>query len=120
MDMSPSRIDGAEIVGQGMTANLGERSRELHSRWSCSHHNKLQRLGWFAGGCTALRQFEGQQHAPPDFDRILNRLQSGRNRFPLIVAEIGVAGSGGNNQRVVGNFLLGRLYQSPLQVEASN
>ena len=59
----------------------------------------------FAGGGPAFREFERQQNAAADFERVLDGLEAGRESLPFVVAEIGVAGAGGNDQVIVGNFL---------------
>ena len=48
-----------------------------------------------------LGALEGEQHAAPDLERILQALQPGRERLPLVVAEVGVVGAGGDDEVVV-------------------
>ena len=50
----------------------------------------------------ALGAFEGHQNTPPQRGGVFQRLQAGRERLPFVVAEIGVTGAGGENERVVG------------------
>ena len=50
----------------------------------------------------ALGVLEGDQDAAPQRGGVLQRLQAGRERLPFVMAEIGVAGAGGEHQRVVG------------------
>ena len=50
----------------------------------------------------ALGALERHQNAPPQRGGVLQRLQAGRERLPFVMAEIGVARAGGENQRVVG------------------
>ena len=49
----------------------------------------------------ALGALERQQHAAADLQRVLEALEPGRERLPLVVAEVGVAGAGGDDQVVV-------------------
>ena len=49
----------------------------------------------------ALRPLERQQHAPADLERILERLQAGRGRPPLVMTEVGVRRAGRDDQIVV-------------------
>ena len=50
----------------------------------------------------ALGALEGEQDAPANRGGVLERLQAGRERLPFVMAEIGVARAGGEDQRVVG------------------
>ncbi len=50
----------------------------------------------------ALGALEGDQDAAPQRGGVLQRLQSGRERFPFVMAEIGVTRAGREHQRVVG------------------
>ena len=50
----------------------------------------------------ALGALEGDQDAPPQRRRVLQRLQPRRERLPFVMAEIGVARAGREHQRVVG------------------
>src|SRR5262249_27819518 len=50
----------------------------------------------------ALRLFEGEEDAAANGRRVLERLQARRERLPIVMAEIGVARAGRQNERVVG------------------
>ena len=80
--------------------------RRVRLRWGPPPTTtKFKRIVSFAGSGLPLGQFEGQQNAAADFERVLDGLESGRESFPLVVAEIGVAGAGGDDERIVRNFL---------------
>ena len=49
----------------------------------------------------ALGALERQQHAAADLERVLERLQAGRDRAPLVVAEVRVRRAGRHDQVVV-------------------
>ena len=49
-----------------------------------------------------LGRLEGQQHAAADLEGVGQRLQAGRERRPVVVAEVAVGGAGGDDQVVVG------------------
>ena len=49
----------------------------------------------------ALGELEGQQHAAANLDRVFNGFEAGRERFPFVVAEVGVGGAGGQDEIVV-------------------
>ena len=44
---------------------------------------------------------EGEEHPATDLERILEALEPGRQRLPLVVAEVGMQGPGGDDQVVV-------------------
>ena len=50
----------------------------------------------------ALGAFEGHQNTPPQRGGVFQRLQAGRERLPFVMAEISMAGAGGENERVIG------------------
>ena len=62
---------------------------------------------------------ECEQHPAPDLQRILERLQPGRERAPLVVTEIGVGRTGGENQEVVAHLAVRQDYPSPVDVHAA-
>ena len=55
----------------------------------------------FAGVGFALGRFEGEQHPPPDLERIVQRLQSRRAMCPFRMAEVGMRRAGRDDQEVV-------------------
>ena len=50
-----------------------------------------------------LGLLEGEQDAPAQIGRVVDRLQAGRERRPVVVTEIGVPRAGRDDQIVVGN-----------------
>src|SRR6202021_818392 len=86
------RIDGAVFVCQGMSADFGQPSG----------------------------QFKGQQPAAADFEGILNRLEARSERFPVLVTEVGVTGSGGDDQVVIRNISVRRFDFSAVEIESGN
>ena len=52
-----------------------------------------------------LGRLEGAEDAAADLERAVERLQLGRVRLPLVVAEVGVARAAGDDQRVVAEAL---------------
>ncbi len=93
-------------MGQGVAADFGQGSGEFDSGGSAADDHKIKR---FAGDPPAdglaFGQFEGQQNAAADFERVFDGLEAGSESFPFVVAEIGVAGAGGDDQGIVRNFL---------------
>ncbi len=111
------RIDAPKFVGQRPASNLGQRPRQFHSRGTAPHYHEVELHLLFSVGRLALRQLKRQQHAPPDFQRIFDRLQAGRKRLPIIVAEIGMARARSHNQVVVGHFSIRQLHHFERQIE---
>ena len=91
------RVDVAELLAR-LAGDLGKRSGKLDARRAAADEHERQqpllprRVGF------ALRALERDENAAPDVERILERLQAGRVRSPLVVAEIRVARSGGHDQ----------------------
>src|SRR5207244_1853260 len=81
---------------------------------------EIQRLAGGTGDRLALGEFKGEQNPTADFKRVFNGLEAGGVRLPLVVAKVGVGGAGGNNQIVVGQFLLAGLDDAPCEVEVLN
>ncbi len=102
---SAARIDGAEIVGEGVPADLGEGSGEFDSGGSGADDHEVQRIAGFTGRGAAFREFEGEQNSAADFERVLDGLEAGRESLPFVVAEVGVAGAGGDDEVVVRDLL---------------
>lgn len=97
--------------------NLSERSCQLDSGRAAADYHEIQGFISRAGEGLAFGEFEGEQNAASNLEGIFNRLEAGRQRFPGVVAEIGVHGSGGDDQVVVGQFLLGSLHDAAIEVE---
>ena len=68
----------------------------------------------------ALGALEGEQHAPADLERVLDRLQARRERRPLVVPEVGVRGAGGDDEVVVGELAVGEAHASRRHVDAGH
>ena len=74
-------------------SDLRQCSCQLHSRGSAADHDEAQRLMFASNRSLPLRQFEGQQHATTNLQRIFDGLQAGSKRLPFVVSKIGVARS---------------------------
>jgi hypothetical protein len=81
---------------------------------------EVQRTSRASPGDLALCQFEGEQNAPADFERIFNGLQAGRERLPIVMSEVGVARARGYDQVVIGNIALRGLDAPALEIESGN
>src|SRR4051812_33196796 len=65
----------------------------------------------------ALGSLKGEQDAAPHLRRVLDRLQPGRERLPLVVAEVVMRGAGGDDQLVERDLAVGEMYAVPLDVD---
>src|ERR1700689_3351187 len=120
MNASARRIDRPEVVSQSVAADFRKSPGQFNSRRSGANHHKLQRVTALAGKGAAFGEFEGQQNAATDFERVLDGLESRGQSFPFIVTKVGVAGAGGDEPGVVRNFLISGFHYSPFQVEAGH
>ena len=102
---------------QGVAGDLGESSGQFDSGGTAADDHEVERSGGFAGGSLPLRQFEGEQHAPADFERIFDRLEAGSEGLPIIVPKIGVARARGDDQVVVRDFSIGSFDDAALKIE---
>src|ERR1700722_20580310 len=54
-----------------------------------------------------LSQFEGEKHTAPNLGGVFDGLEAGRQRRPIVFAEVAVCGAGGQDEIVVGKFRAG-------------
>ena len=99
--------------------DLAERAGELDpGRPAADEHERHPRPTPVGIGF-ALGRLEGDQDPPPDLERVLHRLQPGRDGRPFRVVEIRVVGAGRDHQRVVGDrSAVGDQDLAPLGVQA--
>jgi hypothetical protein len=96
-----ARIERPEVVPHGVASDLGDGARQLHAGRPAAHDDKRQqRLTRGGIGCS-FGAFERQQDAPTDVERVFQRLQPRRGRFPFGMTEVRVAGTGRQHQVVV-------------------
>ena len=88
-----------------MPRDLGKGARELDAgRAAADHDERKPRRTPDRIGLT-LGALERKQHASADLERILERLQAGRERHPFVVPEIAVRGAGRHDQIVVAELV---------------
>lgn len=91
----------AEFVLERVAGDLGQRAGQLDAGRAAADHGKTQpgcACGQVGLGFGAL---EGEQQLAPQHQRVVQRLQAGRMLGPVIVAEVGMGGAGGQQQHVV-------------------
>src|SRR6266446_3834368 len=102
------RVDVAKLAVHCVTCDLSQSAGEFDAGGAASDDCKLQRRSALAasGFVLTLGKFEGEENAAADFERVFNRLQTGRQWFPLLVTKVRMSGSGGDDQKVVIEHLL--------------
>ena len=112
-------IDVAELAGQRLLRQLGDDAGELDAGGTAADDAEgHQRPAPLAIGL-ALGLLEGEEQAPADRRRVLEGLEAGGRGLPLVVAEIGVAGAGGEDEGVIGHLAaVGQQHPAPRPVDA--
>jgi hypothetical protein len=95
------RANAPEILWQRFARDLGERAGQFDARRAAADDGERQQAALSSGIRFALGCFERQQHAPADVERIVQRLQPGRTRFPFWMAEVRVRGPARDDQIVI-------------------
>ena len=106
-DTRGARIDAPEVAGEAVAGGLGESSRHLDAGGAAPHDHEGQagpaRL-WIVGGLGLL---EGQERAVADGEGVVEGLEARSVFGPGVVPEVGMGGSGGEDQEVVDELALG-------------
>jgi len=91
-------IDPAELPNQGLPSNFRECACHLDAGGASANHAEGQpdlapfRVRFFFGG------LERKQHAPADFERILQGFEARGMLFPLVMAKVTVRGASGHDE----------------------
>src|ERR1700685_716892 len=113
-------IDGAKFVSQGVAADFSERAGQFHAGGSAANYGEIQRSRRAAVYRLVFGEFKGQQHAAANLDCVFDGFEAGSERLPVVVSEIGVASTCGNNQVIVWNFSIGHFHEAIFQIEAGD
>jgi hypothetical protein len=100
-----ARVEAAELAFQRVARDLGEHAGHLHAGGARADDHEGEPRGALHGVGFALGMLEGEQDALTDLERVLDGLQAGRVRAPLVVAEVAVSRAGREDQPVVGERL---------------
>jgi len=99
--------------------DLAQRPGELDTGRSAADEHERHPRPAPVGIGLALGRLEGDQDPPPDLEGVLHRLQSGRDRRPFRMVEIGVMCAGRDHEGVVGDrSAIGDQDLAPLGVQA--
>ena len=95
------RVDMAECAFQRLGGQLGDLARQLHPGRTRTDDGERQQLLAEDRIAGPFRQLERAEDAPAHFERVVDRLHAGRELREMVVAEIGLAGAGRDDQAVV-------------------
>ena len=113
-DPGPRRIDVAELALQCVACDLGQGAGQFDAGGPAPDDRETQpgiALGRVGGRFGAL---EGQQQAPAQVERVVERLEPGRVRGPVVVAEVGLGRAAGQKQIVERHPLAAGQFQAPV------
>ena len=103
------RADSGSIVSnslpQRVPRDLGERAGQFDAGRTAADDDERQQVPLARRVGLALGLLERQQHPPPHRQRIVERLEPGRVRRPLLVAEVRVRRARREDQIVVASAL---------------
>ena len=81
--------------------DVGDGAGKFDAGWAAADDDEVQRGMSSRLHHLPLGEFEGQQHAAANLGGIFDGLKAGRKLGPLVSAEVGVRGAGGENEIVV-------------------
>src|ERR1700722_12701741 len=84
------RIDMAKVLLHIQFGDIADRTCELDSGGAAADEHEVERRMRSRLHHLAFGQFEGQQHAPPYLQRILDSLQTRSELGPFVLAKVGV------------------------------
>ena len=96
-------VDAAEIFAERVARNFAESAGKFNAGGSAADDNEGEFGATPIGIGFLFGAFEGEENAGADFGGVFDGLETGRERGPLRMAEIGVGGAGGDDKRIVGD-----------------
>ena len=97
-DARAARIDRAEIRRERAVGKLRDGAGHLDAGRAAADDDEIQQPRALGRIGLGLGLLEGEQDAAADVGRVVDGLQAGRERRPVVVAEIGVLRAGRENQ----------------------
>ena len=101
-DAGGGGVDAAEVLAQGAVGELGDLAGHLHPGRAGADDDEGQQpvdLGLVLG---ELGELEGAEDPAAQLEGVVDALHAGRELGEPVVAEVGLAGAGGDDQLVVG------------------
>ena len=92
--------------GQFGSGQLGDRTGHFNAGGTSPDHHEAQQAAALIRILGYLRILKSRQDAMADGDGIFGSFQDGSEWSPVIVAEIRMAGAGGQHQKVIGDLLI--------------
>ena len=97
-------IDMAEVAAHVVAGDVADGSGEFDAGGTAADDDEVERVMGSGLEHFPLGEFEGEKDAATNFDGVLNGLESWRQWFPLVMAEVGVGRAGGEDEVVVRHF----------------
>src|SRR5277367_2000852 len=86
-DSCTSRVNVAKVSTQSVAGNFNDLAGELNSGWTTANDDKGEKRRAGGGVAFPFRVLERRQDTAADVYCILDRLETGCERFPIVVAE---------------------------------
>ncbi|MCW0450731.1 hypothetical protein NB706_003565 [Xanthomonas sacchari] len=115
------RVDAAELVLQRVPGDLRQGAGQLDPGGAAADDGEAEPGRARGGVGFRFGTFERQQQVPAQLQRVVQGLQAGCVRGPVVVTEIGMGGAGGDQQVVVGQRLpIGQAHLPRLLVDVDD
>jgi hypothetical protein len=113
-------IDVAEVLAESFLGEFGNGARQLDAGRSATDDDEVSEPSALGRIIANFCILEGHEYAPTDRRRILDALESGSERLPPVMAEIGVTRAGCNDQVIVGDASVSGKNVTGLLIDASD
>ena len=80
-----------EVARERLARDLGERAGQLDAGGTAADDHEGEQVALLGAVRLTLGGLEREEHPAADLERVLERLQPGRDGLPLLVAEVRVA-----------------------------
>src|SRR5579862_1641294 len=95
------RIDVAEVALHEDLRDVADSAGKLYASGAAADDDKIERRMPAMFFHLALGKLKGEQDPSANLERVFNGFETGCKRRPVVVAKIGMCGTGGNNEVVV-------------------
>ena len=116
-DLRLPRVDRSEVLAQDEPRELGDGARQLDAGGTAADHHEGEELAPLALVGLALRPLEGEEHAAPDLESVLDALEAGRVLLPLVVAEVRGLRAHRHDEEIVGEGVRADVDAPTLEVD---
>ena len=98
-------VDVAEVAAHVVLGDIADGAGQFHAGGPAADDHEVERRMPAVLLHVALGQLEREQYAAADFGGVLQGFEARRQIRPLLVAEVGMGGAGGQHQVVVRHLL---------------